>query len=70
MTTVLDLAAIKGRQQKTWASGDYSAVAARIHPMAEPPVQAADLPAGGAGARRGLRQRQRRAWPRRAAAAG
>jgi SAM-dependent methyltransferase len=49
MTTVLDLAAInaiKGRQQKTWASGDYSAVAARIHPMAELLVQAVDLPAG------------------------
>ena len=46
MTTVLDMAAIKGRQQKTWASGDYSAVGARIHPMAELLVQAADLPAG------------------------
>jgi len=46
MTTVLDLAAIKGRQQKTWASGDYSAVGARIHSMAELLVQAADLPAG------------------------
>ena len=46
MTTVLDMTAIKGRQQKTWTSGDYSAVAARIHPMAELLVQAADLPAG------------------------
>ena len=49
MTTVLDPAAIqaiKGRQQKTWASGDYSAVAATIHPMAELLAQAADLPAG------------------------
>jgi 2-polyprenyl-3-methyl-5-hydroxy-6-metoxy-1,4-benzoquinol methylase len=46
MTTVLDLAAVKGRQQKTWASGDYSAVGARIHSMAELLVQAADLPAG------------------------
>jgi ubiquinone/menaquinone biosynthesis C-methylase UbiE len=34
---------IKGRQQRMWASGDYSAVAARIHPMAEHLCEAADL---------------------------
>ena len=41
-----DLAAVKGRQRQTWASGDYSAVAARIVPMAEKLVEAADLQAG------------------------
>ena len=30
-----DLAAVKHRQQQTWASADYAAVAARIVPMAE-----------------------------------
>jgi hypothetical protein len=30
-----DLAAVKQRQQQTWASGDYSAVAARIALIAE-----------------------------------
>ena len=37
---------IKGRQQKIWASGDYSAVAARIHPISELLVESADLTAG------------------------
>jgi SAM-dependent methyltransferase len=46
MTTMLDLTAIKSRQQKTWASGDYHAVAARIYPISELLVTAADLPAG------------------------
>jgi SAM-dependent methyltransferase len=41
-----DLAAVKGRQQQVWASADYAAVAARIVPMAEAMVQAADLRAG------------------------
>lgn len=41
-----DLAAVKGRQRQTWASGDYSAVAARVVPMAEKLVEAADLQAG------------------------
>jgi len=41
-----DLAAIKGRQQATWASGDYSAVAARIPLVAELLVDSADLAAG------------------------
>ena len=36
-------AEIKGRQQRMWASGDYSAVAARIHPIAELLVETADL---------------------------
>jgi cyclopropane fatty-acyl-phospholipid synthase-like methyltransferase len=41
-----DLAAVKGRQRHAWASGDYSAVAARIVPMAEKLVEPADLQAG------------------------
>jgi ubiquinone/menaquinone biosynthesis C-methylase UbiE len=46
MTSVLDLTAVKARQQKTWASGHYHAVAAQIHSMAEALVTAADLRAG------------------------
>jgi SAM-dependent methyltransferase len=34
---------VKGRQQRMWASGDYAAVAARIHPMAERLCESADL---------------------------
>ena len=41
-----DLAAVKAKQRKMWASGDYSAVAARIAVMAEDMVQAAGLRAG------------------------
>jgi SAM-dependent methyltransferase len=41
-----DYAAIKGRQQKTWASGDFSVVAARIVFQAEHLCEAADLQAG------------------------
>ena len=37
---------VKGRQQRMWASGDYAAVAARIHPMAERLCESADLVAG------------------------
>jgi hypothetical protein len=37
--TVITLDGIKGRQQRMWASGDYAAVAARIHPMAERPLR-------------------------------
>ena len=37
---------LKERQRKMWASGDYAAVAARIHPMAERLCEAADLVAG------------------------
>lgn len=48
MTTAIDLAAIKARQQHTWASGDYGAVAARIHLISELLVEAADLSAGAA----------------------
>ncbi|MGK5684852.1 class I SAM-dependent methyltransferase [Actinoplanes sp. URMC 104] len=44
--TDLVLEGLKAKQQKTWASGDYGAVAALIHPMAEETVQAADLSAG------------------------
>jgi SAM-dependent methyltransferase len=46
MTTTLALDGIKAKQQKTWASGDYGAVAALIHPMAELLVQSADLSYG------------------------
>jgi SAM-dependent methyltransferase len=45
-TAAPDLAAVKARQQAAWTSGDYHAVAARIVPMAERLVEAADLPAG------------------------
>lgn len=41
-----DLEAVKRRQQATWASGDYSAVAALIVPVAERLVDLADLEAG------------------------
>jgi ubiquinone/menaquinone biosynthesis C-methylase UbiE len=43
---VADLAAVKTRQQQTWASGDYAAVAARIVLVAEQLCDAADLHAG------------------------
>jgi len=41
-----DFSAIKARQQKTWASGDFSVIAALIHASAEQLVQSADLQAG------------------------
>jgi ubiquinone/menaquinone biosynthesis C-methylase UbiE len=41
-----DLAAVKARQQKMWASGNYAAVAARIVPMAEHLAEAAGLRPG------------------------
>jgi len=46
MTSSLPLEGIKARQQKTWASGDYGAVAAVIHSMSEDLARAADLSAG------------------------
>ena len=45
-TTDVDLTAIKDRQQRAWASGDYAAVAARIVLIAEQLADAADLRAG------------------------
>ena len=45
-TPTPDLAALKARQQAAWSSGDYSAVAARIVPIAERLVEAADIAAG------------------------
>jgi SAM-dependent methyltransferase len=42
----LDLAAVKARQQATWASGDFSEVATLIVPVAERLADAADLVAG------------------------
>src|SRR5215207_119842 len=44
--TVTQLDGIKERQQRMWASGDYAAVAARIHSIAERLCEAADLIAG------------------------
>jgi len=44
--TELVLDGLKAKQRKTWASGDYGAVAALIQPIAEYLVQAADLSAG------------------------
>jgi SAM-dependent methyltransferase len=41
-----DLAAIKGRQQAAWSSGDYAAVATMIVPVAERLCDTADLIAG------------------------
>src|SRR3954467_1596167 len=41
-----DFAAVKGRQQKTWASGDFSVVASRIVFQAEHLCETADLHAG------------------------
>ena len=45
-TTIDPLTAVKQRQQATWASGDYAAVAALIVPVAERLVDLADLRAG------------------------
>jgi SAM-dependent methyltransferase len=41
-----DLVAVKQRQQKMWAGGDYATVASRIVPIAENLADAADLRAG------------------------
>jgi SAM-dependent methyltransferase len=46
MTQTIDLGAIKQRQQQTWASGDFSVVAARIVLVAELLCDSADLHAG------------------------
>jgi SAM-dependent methyltransferase len=45
-TTSPDLEAIKVKQQATWASGDYSAIAATIQIISENLCDAADLRAG------------------------
>src|SRR6187397_753687 len=42
----LDFSAVKQRQQATWASGDFSVVAARIVYQAEQLCETADLQAG------------------------
>jgi SAM-dependent methyltransferase len=41
-----DYAAIKGRQQQTWASGDYHVIASLIAPISERLCDAVDLRAG------------------------
>jgi ubiquinone/menaquinone biosynthesis C-methylase UbiE len=45
-TTTIDFAAVKTRQQATWASGDYSRIATLIVPVAERLCDSADLVAG------------------------
>ena len=45
-TPTPDLAAVKGRQQQAWASGDFGVVAARIVLVAEQLCDSADLHAG------------------------
>jgi ubiquinone/menaquinone biosynthesis C-methylase UbiE len=45
-TTTPDLEAVKAKQQQTWASGDYSVIAATIPIISELLVDAADLRAG------------------------
>lgn len=45
-TTQPDRSLVKARQQQTWASGDYTAIAARIVPVSELLAEAADLHAG------------------------
>jgi len=44
--TSTDLSSIKSRQQQTWASGDYTAVASRIVLVSELLAETADLHAG------------------------
>jgi SAM-dependent methyltransferase len=41
-----DLAAVKAKQQQTWASGDFHVIAALIQPTADQLVDSADLHAG------------------------
>jgi len=41
-----DLPAIKAKQQQTWASGDYAAIAAKMQLVSERLVDAGDFPAG------------------------
>ena len=43
---VPSLAAVKARQQQTWASGDFAVIGTLIHAAAEALVQAADFAAG------------------------
>ena len=45
-TDAPDLAAVKERQQKTWASGDFSVVASRIVLVSEQLAESCDLRAG------------------------
>ena len=46
LTDSLDLAAVKRGQQPMWASGDYGAIAAMIHLVAERLVDSVDPAAG------------------------
>ena len=53
-----DLAAIKQRQQATWASGDFGIIGTTLQIVGETLCEAADVRSGsrGAGRRRGQRQ--------------
>lgn len=44
--TLVDFSQIKVGQRVMWGSGDYAAVASKIHPIAEELAQATGLPAG------------------------
>ena len=46
LSNQVDLAAVKAKQQKTWASGDFSVVASRIVLVSEQLAESADLRAG------------------------
>ena len=62
MTTTLTLdalAAVKEKQQATWASGDYAVIGTSLQIIGERLCEAVDVSAGQTGARRGRRQRQR-----------
>ena len=54
-----DFAAIKARQQATWASGDYAVVGTTLQIVGETLCEAVDLRAGATCPRRRRRQRQR-----------
>ena len=57
--TTPDFAAIKQRQQATWASGDYAVVGTTLQIVGESLAEAVDVRAGEQRARRRRRQRQR-----------
>ena len=62
MTTTLTLdalAAVKEKQQATWASGNYAVIGTTLQIIGERLCEAVDVSAGSTGARRGRRQRQR-----------
>jgi 2-polyprenyl-3-methyl-5-hydroxy-6-metoxy-1,4-benzoquinol methylase len=46
VAAIIDLAAARGRHQRTWASGDYAEIGTLIVPIAERLANVADLRAG------------------------